>query len=140
MTRSIWLKSFSGAAARAIAIPEELARLGFDVYLDKSRPQSDDCCVVAIAELDANVIAEIEKLSKSSYVLVLSIPALKISAEVRWQLLHAGVADVLDWTDNGKVTEQIAARVRRWAGIQAPSRRSGDVRQHARARRSQPRI
>jgi transcriptional regulator with GAF, ATPase, and Fis domain len=117
MARSIWFKSFSGAAAQVTAIPKELARLGFDVRLDKLIPQDSECCVAAIAELDAKVIAEIEKLSKLCHVLVLSIPALKISPEVRWQLLHAGAADVLDWTNNGTLTEQIAARVRRWTEI-----------------------
>ena len=66
----------------------------------------------------ARVIAEIDKLSRSFHVVVLSTPESIISPEVRWQLLHAGVADVLDWTDESTLAEQIAARVRRRAEIE----------------------
>jgi transcriptional regulator with GAF, ATPase, and Fis domain len=118
VTRSIWFKCLSGKAALAAAVTDELARLGLVVHLDKSRFQDGDCCIAAVSEVDAKVIAEIEKLSRSFHVVVLSPPEPKISPDVRWLLLHAGVADILDWTNDGTLAEQIAARVRRWSEIE----------------------
>jgi transcriptional regulator with GAF, ATPase, and Fis domain len=118
VTRSIWFKCVSGTAALAAAVTDELARLGLVVHLDKSRFQDGDCCIAAVSKVDAKVIAEIEKLSRSFHVVVLSAPEPKISPDVRWQLLHAGAADVLDWTDDSTLAEQITARVRRRSEIE----------------------
>src|SRR5262249_23309571 len=48
------------------------------------------------------------------HVVVLANPKSAIPQECRWQLLHAGVADVLDWTDDPTLAKQIAARMDRW--------------------------
>jgi hypothetical protein len=68
-----------------------------------------DNSVAVVSELAAKVIAEIERLSKVSNVVVLSTPTLTLSAEKRWQLLRGGAADVLDWADNNTLAERIAA-------------------------------
>jgi len=117
-TRSIWFKCFSATAPPTATVAKELARLGFAVHPDNSKSREGDCCVAAISEVDAKVVAEIEQLSQSNHVVVLSTPAAKILPEARWQLLHAGVADVLDWTSDGMLAAQIAARVDRWAEIE----------------------
>ena len=118
MVWSIWFECFSGTVGPIAAVAKELVRLGFIVHPDKAKSQEGDYCIAAVSEVCADVIAEIENLSKSYHVLALSAPALKISAAARWQLLHTGVADVLDWTNEGTIAEQIAARVRRWAEIE----------------------
>src|SRR5215510_307 len=118
MTRSIWFKCFSATAPPTATVAKELARLGFAVHPDNSKSREGDCCVAAISEVDAKVVAEIEQLSQSNHVVVLSTPVAKILPEARWQLLHAGVADVLDWTSDGMLAAQIAARVDRWAEIE----------------------
>ena len=109
---------FFRTAALIAAVAKELVRLGFIVHLDKAESQEGDYCIAAISVVDATVIAELEKISKSYHVVALSGPALKISAAATWQLLQTGVADVLDWTNEGTIAEQIAARVRRWAEIE----------------------
>jgi transcriptional regulator with GAF, ATPase, and Fis domain len=114
---SVWFKSFSGEAARATAVSKRLAHFGLAVRLDESIVQDGDCCLAAVSAVDATVIANLEQLSRSFHVVVLSAPKSTIPRESRWQLLHAGVADVLDWTDDGMLAEQIAARVRRWREI-----------------------
>jgi len=118
MTRSIWFKCFSATVSPVATLAKELARLGFAVHLDKSGPRENDCCVAAVSELDAQLLAEIEQLSQSFHAVVLSTDALKISPGARWRLLHAGAADVLDWTNDGMVAKQIAARVDRWGEIE----------------------
>jgi len=117
LARALWFKCFSGTAAPVAAVASELARLGFSVHFDRTKSQDNSNCVAAVSALDSKIIAELETVSKSSNVMVLSAPTLTLSAEMRWRLLDAGAADVLDWTDDGTLAEQIAARVRRWAEI-----------------------
>jgi transcriptional regulator with GAF, ATPase, and Fis domain len=118
VTLSIWFKSFCREAALTAAATKSFAHLGLAVRLDESNLHDGDCCLAAVSVVDATVIANLEKLSRSFNVVVLSAPNSTIPRESRWQLLHAGVADVLDWTDDGMLAEQIAARVRRWLEIE----------------------
>ncbi|MET4213322.1 sigma 54-interacting transcriptional regulator [Bradyrhizobium sp. LA2.1] len=117
MTLSIWFKSFSGEAAVATAVTKRLAHFGLTVRSDESFFHDGDCCLAAVSAVDATVIADLEKLSRSFHVVVLSVPK-SLPRESRWQLLHAGVADVLDWTDDRIFAEQIVARVHRHLEIE----------------------
>jgi transcriptional regulator with GAF, ATPase, and Fis domain len=113
VTLSIWFKNFSGGAAVATAACKRLAHFGLTVRLDESISHDTDCCLAAVSAVDATVIASLERLARSFHVVVLSPPKSTMPPESRWQLLHAGVADILDWTDDGILAEQIVARVRR---------------------------
>jgi transcriptional regulator with GAF, ATPase, and Fis domain len=117
MALSIWLKYFCGETTRAAAVSQQLTRLGLVVHLDKSDIQDGGCCIAAISAADAKVVAEIETLSRSFLVIALSTRDSALPPEIKWQLLHAGVTDVLDWTDERTLAEQVAARVRRWDEI-----------------------
>ena len=118
MTLSIWFTNFSGEAAVATAVSKRLAHFGLTVQSDESVFHDGDCCLAAVSAVDASVIADLEKLSRSLHVVVLSAPKSTIPRESRWQLLHAGVADILDWTDDRMLAEQVVARVRRLLEIE----------------------
>jgi transcriptional regulator with GAF, ATPase, and Fis domain len=118
VTLSIWFKNFSGEAALNAAVTKRLAHLGLAVRLDGSILHDGDCCIAAVSTVDATVIATLEKLSRLFHVVVLLAPKSTAPRESRWRLLHTGVADVIDWTDDGMLAEQIAARVRRWLEIE----------------------
>ena len=119
MTRSIWFQCFSGEATQAAAVSKGLAQLGLTVQqLDEPNFQHGDCCVATVSTVDATVFARIERLSRSLHVVVLADPKSAIPQESKWQLLHAGVADVLDWTGDPTLAKQIAARMDRWLEIE----------------------
>jgi len=75
--------------------------------------------IVVLHALHQESIRQIRELTGAARVLVLLTSSLRLSAEMKWALLAAGAADVLDWPGDKQLAETILPRIARWTEIEA---------------------
>jgi transcriptional regulator with GAF, ATPase, and Fis domain len=64
-------------------------------------------------------VQRIREWAGNARVVVVLAPGLRLPAEVKWALLAAGTADVLDWPGEERLAEIILPRIARWTEIEA---------------------
>lgn len=107
---------FAGTGATVDVVRSRLSELGFQDALAE-RDGDAEYCIAFISDVDAALIAYIEELSQRFQLIVVLIPGSNGAADPRWELLNAGAMDVLDWSVERALPEEIAARLTRWIEI-----------------------
>ena len=105
-----------GKWASIDAVKSGLSELGFPAA-PADREEAAEYCVAFIAEVDPTLIEYVEELSKTLQVIVVLIPTPGGAWDTRWELLNAGAMDVLAWSDERALPDEIAARIMRWVEI-----------------------
>ncbi len=105
-----------GKWASIDAVKSGLSELGFPAA-PADREGAAEYCVAFIAEVDPTLIEYVEELSKTLQVIVVLIPTPGGTWDTRWELLNAGAMDVLAWSDERALPDEIAARIMRWVEI-----------------------
>jgi transcriptional regulator with GAF, ATPase, and Fis domain len=75
--------------------------------------------IVILHTIHEEGVKQIREWAADARVIVVLAPSLRLSAEMKWTLLAAQVADVLDWPGEESLADTILPRIGRWAEIEA---------------------
>jgi transcriptional regulator with GAF, ATPase, and Fis domain len=75
--------------------------------------------IVVLHALHHESLRRIRELADTARVLVLLASSLRLNTEMKWALLAAGAADVVDWPGEKRLAEAILPRIVRWTEIEA---------------------
>jgi transcriptional regulator with GAF, ATPase, and Fis domain len=112
MTVEVWLRDLTDGDAPLV----ELVR----ATLRADLVEADDAPfgIVILHALRPDSLRQISALTQNARIIVLLGPDLRLSPEMKWSLLAARAADVLDWPGREQLVGQIAPRIARWAEIE----------------------
>jgi transcriptional regulator with GAF, ATPase, and Fis domain len=117
MVSPIYCACLAGTEPKTEAVIGRLAELGFPVKTAGNQDTAE-FCVAFVSDATAGVAKEVEELSKHAQIIAVLAETPKTASHLHWELLSAGVADVLDWTDERTLPDRIAVRLTRWAEIE----------------------
>src|ERR1700679_3194617 len=75
--------------------------------------------IVILHSLHQESVRKIPEWACKARVMVVLAPGLRLTAEMKWALLAAHAADVLDWPGEERLAEAIVPRIARWTEIEA---------------------
>jgi transcriptional regulator with GAF, ATPase, and Fis domain len=75
--------------------------------------------IVVLHSLQQESVQRIREWAGSARVIVVLAPGVRLTAEMKWALLAARAADVLDWPGEERLAETVVPRIARWAEIEA---------------------
>ncbi len=75
--------------------------------------------IVILHSLHQGSVRKIREWAGKARVIVVLAPGLRLTADMKWALLAARAADVLDWPGEERLAETIVPRIARWTEIEA---------------------
>jgi transcriptional regulator with GAF, ATPase, and Fis domain len=112
MTIATWIRDFTDTDLPLVRLIRDTLRA--DVREVGEAPFG----IVVLRTLAPDSLRQIRVLSDSAQVIVLLGPGARLSLEMKWSLLAAGVSDVLDWPGEEQLAECIVPRIVRWTEIE----------------------
>jgi transcriptional regulator with GAF, ATPase, and Fis domain len=116
----VWI-AFCGDRAREIRtlLVDGLAALDVAVSDRTTRTSGPGIVVFDAASDEASALVATSSRSGDERVIAVATARAQLRAEGPWLLMNAGAADVLAWDDDGRCAAQVAARLERWAEVDA---------------------
>src|SRR5882757_7958374 len=112
MTVVAWLRDLTDTDTSLVRLIRNTLRA--DVQESDEAPVG----IVIVRAVGPGCLRQIRALTDSTRVIVLLAPHARLSVEMKWSLLAARAADVLDWPGEEQLAACVVPRLARWTEIE----------------------